>query len=87
MKRPTKGSSALRIGVLLASASLALAACGGSSSGGGGQSGGDPFSGDLKVQVYGDWPFVKQNAEAFMKAHPGAKIGRASCRERVSLTV
>jgi len=74
MKRPTKGSSALRIGVLLASASLALAACGGSSSGGGGQSGGDPFSGELKVQVYGDWPFVKQNAEAFMKAHPGAKI-------------
>ena len=35
---------------------------------------GDKFSGNLNVQVYGDWPFVKTDAALFMKAHPKANI-------------
>lgn len=61
----------LQLGALVAVAGLALAGCTGGQSG---DSNGGEFKGDLKVQVYGDWPFVKQNAEAFMKEHPEAKI-------------
>jgi ABC-type glycerol-3-phosphate transport system substrate-binding protein len=66
------------LAALLSGGTLALTGCigadstntGGSDSG----SGGDEFSGNLKVQVYGDWPFVKRNAESFMQLHPDAKI-------------
>ena len=72
IKRQVAGRKGLRLGVMVAVAGLALAGCSGG--GGGGNQGGNPLAGDLKVQVYGDWPFVKKNAEAFMKEHPDAKI-------------
>lgn len=52
---------------------LALSACSPGGGGNGTGSGGE-FSGELKVQVYGDWPFVQKNADEFMKLHPEAKI-------------
>ena len=61
----------LRVGALVAAAGLGLAGCSGGASA---QQNGGEFSGELKVQAYGDWPFVKQNAEAFTKEHPEAKI-------------
>lgn len=50
-------------------AALTLAGCSGGASTEGG-----PDSGDLNVQVYGDWPFVQAAAEEFMKEHPDANI-------------
>ncbi len=50
---------------------MVLAGCGTPA---GGEGSGDGFSGDLNVQVYGDWPFVQRNAEAFMELHPDANI-------------
>ncbi|MGJ0203330.1 extracellular solute-binding protein [Leucobacter sp. gxy201] len=51
-------------------AALALTGCGASGS----SVEGSPDSGDLNVQVYGDWPFVQAAADSFMKEHPDAKI-------------
>lgn len=48
---------------------LALTSCAGGTATEGGE-----FTGDLNVQVYGDWPFVQKAAEAFMDEHPDANI-------------
>jgi ABC-type glycerol-3-phosphate transport system substrate-binding protein len=71
IQRHARARSAIRIGVLFIGASLAMTACAGS---GHKAPAGNPTSGSLNVRVYGDWPFVKRNADAFMKLHPEAKI-------------
>ncbi|GAB3609018.1 hypothetical protein GCM10027414_11430 [Humibacter ginsengiterrae] len=68
----TARSQLIRAGAILAAAGIALAGCSASNSNSGGS--GTADSGNLKVQVYGDWPFVKKDAEEFMKLHPKAKI-------------
>ncbi|MEO5314681.1 ABC transporter substrate-binding protein [Pseudarthrobacter sp. CC12] len=60
-----------KLGAALLVSLIGLSACSGNT---GGTKEGGEFSGDLSVRVYGDWPFVKKYAEAFMKEHPEAKI-------------
>nr|WP_300148225.1 extracellular solute-binding protein [Propionicimonas sp.] len=72
--KPVRRGRAL-LSVALA-AGLALGGCSaaGSSPSVTSSSSGSEVSGNLDVRVYADWPFVKANAEAFMKEHQDAHI-------------
>jgi ABC-type glycerol-3-phosphate transport system substrate-binding protein len=67
----------LAAAAVVTAAALAMTACG-SGSGGGPASPtaatGADLKGNLDVRVYGDWPFVKADADSFMKLHPDVKI-------------
>ncbi len=70
------GRRSLSLGAIATAVAVTLTACtgGGSATSSPPAAQGADLKGNLDVRVYGDWPFVKPNADSFMKEHPDVKI-------------